>query len=284
MEIREVENQFIGTMADAGMTVREAIIADGKLHRVYVEGDRRGTKNGAYVLHANHNPAGWYLHFKTGITGKWTPKGKCVPMSLDMRIKTEAVCKQQAAEQQERQTEAATKAVLIWSKASPIAEQHQHPYLIKKSIQPYRVRMYRGSLVIRMYDSNKQIVNLQFIDAEGNKRFLSGGKKKCCFSVIGDKLGKTLLICEGYATGASLHQATRLFIVVALDAGNLAHVALVMRNLYPNDQIIIAGDNDKSGTGQKAARSAALAVGGKYILPDKIGYDWNDMLNATEVA
>jgi putative DNA primase/helicase len=64
-----------------------------------------------------------------------------------------------------------------------------------------------------------------------------------------------------------LHEATGHFVLIALDAGNLESVALVFRRLYPLSEIIIAGDNDKSGTGQKAAKAAALAVGGRYILP-----------------
>lgn len=138
--------------------------------------------------------------------------------------------------------------------------------------------------MIRIYDQDKQLVNLQFIDPAGNKRFLSGGKKKSCFSFVGDKLSQTMLICEGYATGASLYQVTGLFTVVALDAGNLEAVALTIRKHYPNHPIIIAGDNDESGTGQKAARSAALAVGGKYILPGRIGHDWNDAINNGEAV
>jgi putative DNA primase/helicase len=57
----------------------------------------------------------------------------------------------------------------------------------------------------------------------------------------------------------------------------------VIRKLYPASQIIICGDNDESGTGQKAARAAALAVTGKYIIPTIVGQDWNDALNS-EVA
>ena len=86
-------------------------------------------------------------------------------------------------------------------------------------------------------------------------------------------------IVTHWATGASLHESTGRFTVVALDAGNLEMVALVFRCLYPNSRIVICGDNDESGVGQKAARAAAVAVGGKYILPVTVGHDWNDALN-----
>ena len=39
------------------------------------------------------------------------------------------------------------------------------------------------------------------------------------------------------------------------------------------------GDNDISGVGQKAARDAALSIGGKYLIPDTEGNDWNDVVN-----
>lgn len=280
----EIEMVFANAIGDVGMVVNDPIIADGKLHRVYVEGDKPGTKNGAYILHADHHPAGWYHHFRTGITGKWTASGKCEPMSLDMRLQIEAERRLRREEQLKCQLAAARKAAFIWGKAKPLVLQGEHPYLVNKNIQPYKVRVYRDSLVLRIFDSGKQLVNLQFIDPAGEKRFLSGGKKKSCFSVVGNKVSQTMLICEGYATAASLHQITALLTVVALDAGNLEAVALIIRQLYPNHPIIIAGDNDESGTGQRAARSAALAVGGKYILPDRRGYDWNDALNSKAVT
>lgn len=90
INLREIEMAFTNAIADVGMVVNDPILADGKLHRVYVEGDKRGSKNGAYILHADHHPAGWYQHFRTGITGKWTASGKCEPMSLDMRLQIEA--------------------------------------------------------------------------------------------------------------------------------------------------------------------------------------------------
>jgi putative DNA primase/helicase len=49
--LTDIENAFFNHAADAGVifTVRP-LIADGVLHRVHVDGDKRGTKNGAYIL------------------------------------------------------------------------------------------------------------------------------------------------------------------------------------------------------------------------------------------
>lgn len=279
----DIENVFFNYAADAGVIfTNRPLIADSLLHRVHVQGDKSGTKNGAYILHADGKPSGWFQHFCSGAYGKWTLSGKREPMTSAMREQIEADKQRRKIEQQDRHNDAADKARFIWYNSKTVTEQNQHPYLVKKNVQPYGVRLYRGDvLVIPIYDEHQQLVNLQFIQADGTKRFLSGGRKKGCFLIIG-KIGadEIIQICEGWATGASLYESTGHFTTVALDAGNLEPVAVVFRRLYPESQIIICGDNDESGTGQKAARSAALAVSGKYIIPVTVGHDWNDSLNA----
>lgn len=278
--IGEIENAFINHCADAGVIFTKSIIADGVLHRAHVQGDKPGTKNGAYILHTNGNPSGWFQHFVSGAYGTWSLSGKREPMTAAMRQQIDVDRQQRKAEQQSRHDEAAAKAILIWRTSKTIKHSSEHAYLTAKRVKPHWLRRHRASLVIPIWNENRGLVNLQFIQPDGSKRFLSGGKKKGCFSIIG-KMGidGKIQICEGWATGASLNETTGNFTVVALDAGNLEPVALVFRKLYPNSEIIICGDNDESGVGQKAARSAALAVGGKYIIPVSVGQDWNDALN-----
>ena len=278
--ISEIEAAFFNHCADAGAIFTDKpLIADGVLHRVHVDGDKRGTKNGAYILHADGNPSGWFQHFNTGMSGNWTLSGKRESMTKAMIGQIKADRERRQVEQRDRHNDVADKARFIWSNAISVKDQSQHPYLIKKNVQPYGVRLYRDdALIIPIYDENKALVNLQMIQPDGTKRFLSGGRKKGCFAVIG-KMGADgiIQVSEGWATGASLHESTGHSTVVALDAGNLELVALVFRRLYPNSQIVICGDHDPVGI--KAARAAALAVGGKYILPATVGHDFNDSLN-----
>ncbi|PPK77296.1 putative DNA primase/helicase [Methylobacter tundripaludum] len=280
----EIENAFFNHAADAGVIFTDRpLIADGVLHRVHVDGDKRGTKNGAYILHADGNSSGWLQHFNTGISGKWTLSGKREPMTKAMLEQIKADRERRQIEQQDRHNDAADKARFIWSNAISVKDQTQHPYLIKKNVQPHSARLYRDdALVIPIYDENKSLINLQMIQPDGTKRFLSGGRKKGCFAVIGKPdAGCLIQVCEGWATGASLNESTGHFTVVALDAGNLELVALAFRQFYPVSQIVICGDNDPVGV--KAAIAAAVAVGGKYLLPATVGHDWNDELNR-EVA
>ena len=74
-------------------------------------------------------------------------------------------------------------------------------------------------------------------------------------------------------------------VVAAFDCGNLMDVAQVVRANMPKAIIIIAGDNDRNTPGNPGltkARAAAIAVGGKLLIPQfadgEIGSDWNDWI------
>lgn len=58
-----------------------------------------------------------------------------------------------------------------------------------------------------------------------------------------------IIIIEGVATGLPIadfmqNSQQDISIFAAITANNLVHVALVMKQQYPDDSIIIAGDND----------------------------------------
>ena len=268
---------FKNAMRDAGINPPETIIGDDNLHRFKID----GKLNGAYVLHLDGRAAGYFQDFKQGIKQNWKLEGNFKHLTDAERrafaIERQRQADERQAEETARHNEAVKKAAYIWSRSTPVA---QHQYTTKKGVKLHAVRCYRGSLVIPLFDENGVIVSLQFIGDDGTKRMMKGGKAQgaCCF--IGDmQPGGIILICEGWATGASLYETTGHFTIVAFSAGNLKAVAEQARKRHQGNEIIICGDNDESGTGQKAARSAALAVGGKYILPAQIGHDWNDSLN-----
>ncbi len=68
-------------MLGAGINPPDTLIGDPALHRFYVEGDRKGTLNGAYILHLDARPSGWFQQFRTGVSGTWTQSGKKQPMT-----------------------------------------------------------------------------------------------------------------------------------------------------------------------------------------------------------
>lgn len=269
---------FRQSMQAAGINYSGEIVADGRLHRIRHEDHKNGTLNCAYVLHIdNNNPAGYFENWSAGTKQTWTTKkiNRSYHAFSDQQIKQAKALRQK--EQLQKYATTAIKAVNIWNRCKPIAKQSEHAYLKNKRIQPHGARLYHDALVIPIFNESDQLVNLQFINLKGEKRFLSGGRKRGCFHIIGD-LSQRILICEGFATGASLYEDCGQRTVIAFDAGNLLPVAKNIRELTPNTEIIICGDNDLSGAGQAKAREAALSIGGKILIPGTPDQDWNDVL------
>jgi len=137
-----------------------------------------------------------------------------------------------------------------------------------------------------LYDVEGNLWNIQKIydprsDGSNNKWFLTGGLKKGCFYTIGKPLGtlsnqagneELFFVCEGYATGASIHAATGCPVVVAFDGGNLGPVVASLRKAFPDIKSVIAADNDQwaangSNKGIDEARKASENHGCSFVYP-----------------
>ncbi|UXY10063.1 primase-like DNA-binding domain-containing protein [Kosakonia sp. ML.JS2a] len=134
-----------------------------------------------------------------------------------------------------------------------------------------------GDVVVPLYDDTGALVNVQLINADGDKRTLKGGQVKgACHIIEGQKqAGKRLWIAEGYATALTVHHLTGENVMVALSSVNLLSLASLARNRHPGGQIILAADRDLNGDGQTKAAAAAEACAGVVVLPPVFG-DWND--------
>jgi putative DNA primase/helicase len=302
--IHEVIGEFTRAMLAAGIETDARIEADGRLHRIQVTGQRRGTKNAAYILHADGCPAGWYQDFVSGITGTWSLGGGHWEIDQATKAKIEADRKQRQLEREQLQAKKAAEACRIWNSAMPCTV---HDYLGRKDVESHGLRSgtwhkrieteagwhsitIENTLLVPVVSPDNNLVNVQAIFAEPHpelgrdKDFISGARKKGCFYWIGESTD-TILICEGYATGASLHEHTGHMVVIAFDCGNLMDVAVTVRKAKPDAAIIIAGDNDRKTPGNPGltkAREAALAIGGKLLIPQfdhgESGSDWNDWI------
>ena len=147
---------------------------------------------------------------------------------------------------------------------------NENPYLKKKGVHSYGLKAFKESLLIPLMDIGGTIHGMQFIYPDGSKKFKTGTNKTGHFYKIGKSKNNTVLICEGYATGASLHQATGHCVVIAFDAGNLLPVAQVIRAKCSDYKIIICADDDHATEGNPGltkATEAARAVGGLIAVP-----------------
>uniref|UniRef100_UPI00097871D6 primase-helicase zinc-binding domain-containing protein n=1 Tax=Cronobacter sakazakii TaxID=28141 RepID=UPI00097871D6 len=137
-----------------------------------------------------------------------------------------------------------------------------------------------GDVVVPLHDDTGALVNVQLINADGEKRTLKGGKVKGAAHTFSGKkeTGKRLWIAEGYATALTVHHLTGETVMVALSSVNLLSLASLARRQHPACQIILAADRDLSGDGQTKAAAAADACNGVVALPPVFG-DWNDALS-----
>lgn len=278
---------FIAAMVDAGLAPHDPadIVADGRLHRYWIEGDKPGTRNGWFVLYLDGIPSGAFGSWKAGFSQTWCARNRAdlsPAERADRARRMEATRAERDADQRQRHADAAARAADLWAKSRPADP--LHPYLLKKRVLPHGARQLGERLVLPVTMLSGELVSLQFIDAEGGKMLLSGGRKRACCIVVADPPDPwRVLICEGWATGASLAEADPAARVLAgIDAGNLGPVALAARARWPDAAIVLAGDNDD--VGRRAAHAAALAVGGLVLIPKVEGYDWNDAAVRAEVA
>lgn len=196
------------------------------------------------------------------------------------------------AEEQERHAEAATCACGMWTASSPVMDElgdhrttaGQHPYLQRKRVLAHGTRVDRhGCLVVPMY-VDEAMVNLQRINAAGEKRFLAGGRTRGAHFVISDSAldDNIVYITEGFATGATVAEARGLPVVVAFSAGNLVEATKAARKLYHDAVLIVAGDNDatQGNPGETRARDAVKEVARCYAVTPTEGGDWNDLFIA----
>lgn len=253
------------------------LIADGKLHRCDVEG-RHGKRDGAYRFVLGPIAHGGMQNWKDGLPWqKWRYHGRVSHVAIrSYRQQRDAIQRERRAAQDAAATEAQEKAQRMWKLASRQLTDPAHPYLQAKGVPPYGIGQMGNAIVIPIYDGDGILRSLQFIDAEGQKRFLRGGRTGGGFHVIGplENASGVIVIAEGYATGASVHMATNYTVVVAFNCGNLLPVALLFREKFPNAKLIIAADDDDQTAGNPGltkAVEAARHVGGYVVVPKKKG-------------
>ena len=276
--MRDTVDAFRQEIEQAGLTPPVPIIADGKLHRFASNGDR-GDDAGWYTYFPDEPPAGafgcWRKNFKQTWCGK-TDSTLTAAELARQRTRFDEARRQREQDERLRQAEAAKRAQTIWDQAAPAPD--DHPYLQKKQVRPHGLRLDDENRLMVPVTIDGVISSLQFIDANGGKQFLPGGKVRGgTFSIGALSHADTLLLCEGFATGASLHEATGLPVVMAFSAGNLTPVAESLWHQFPTVTIVLCGDHDLSGTGQREARKAADTVSGVLVLPEEQGQDFNDV-------
>jgi putative DNA primase/helicase len=276
------ERQLIDAMLDAGIaTPPETVIMDGRLHRFSTGGTKSDRKKtGWYVAYGDGIPAGRFGCWRSGIDEPWRAEVSRDMTDADRIIMARRQAEAMAARDAARQATAESVADVvarIWA-GSAVADD-AHPYLARKGISGHGARVTGdGRLVVPMYTADGELSSLQYISADGEKLYHAGGVTKGCMWWLGDITDAgPVYLAEGYATAASIHQATGRPCFVAYSAQNLPPVTEAIRQ-HRADLTIVA-DNDQSGVGANKAHEAAAKHGARVIVPPTPG-DANDYAQA----
>ncbi|WP_321336526.1 toprim domain-containing protein [Breoghania sp.] len=294
---------FVDAMASVGVNLDRSSkggphpVADGQLHRADALGKKsKRNQHIWYVLHIDEPSSGAFGDLQSGVQDTWTREQPQRMSAVDRDIlkrRIEETRRAREAEQKALNEAAAIAAGRIMKatgKASP-----DHAYLARKGLPVFPglrilktdvryvieengpVRTARaGVLVVPMFDAAGGLVGVQTINDKGAKYFLKGCAKTGSYHSIGaaPEPGGVILIAEGYATAARLHQAAGLLAVAAWDSGNLSPVAAAIAAKYPECRVVICADNDRhthepiENPGLTKAREAAALIGAAVAVPE----------------
>lgn len=280
---------FADAIAAAGLKAPFPIVI-GKITRVPDASDTGVEKTGWYIFFETQDEKGRL--FATGVYGSWRDGTSLTWSSRSSHLMShseriahnkaveEARAKQEAA-RAEAAGEAAIRAGEIYSSCKPSVS--SHPYLKRKGVKAIPVIGVddADNLIIPVTDGDGKIISIQRIMPDGTKRFLSGGKTAGGFFKIPNDsrgVGK-VAICEGAATGLSIHEATGAGVYCALSAANIYATASHVSRTHSGDIVVICADDNSANTVNTGLREAMRAadVFSFSVVSPTVPKDFNDM-------
>jgi len=199
--------------------------------------------------------------------------GQSVTLSDADRLKREQWLAEQERQQAEQRRIAIQNAERRWERATDI--DGANAYLDRKQIAPWGAKAEGENLLVPMWDKDGEIINVQVIPPRdgGTKLFQANCPTVGARFYIGLGFGK-IIICEGYATGASIFEATADKVCVAFSQGQIGNIA---REMIANGlSVIIAADRKALDAMQRLGAELDVPV----IVPPVLekGDDFNDQM------
>lgn len=180
----------------------------------------------------------------------------------------------------------------FWDLSAPLGKSD---YLMRKGVKPYGIRFrenqYGNVAIIPMTDIQGRLQGYQILNADGSKVFSKGIHLMGLFHRLTDLIDNVAIgIAESYVTAATCYELLPMPMVTAFTGDNLQHVAVALRERYPNSPLVIFADNDSHSSENKGMINAAKALekarGNGIIMapcfnnsPKVRDYsDWNDLV------
>ena len=256
-------------------------IMNGEAHRISAHDDKRGDRTIFYVAHVDGVPNGYAENNRTKELVRWKARGQLLSQEAKAELLAQAEQKRYVRRQAEQQTYEATSKRLSeelrgLGYSPETTEYHKAKQIDATLGAPVR----NGDVLVPGYDSQGKLWTVQYIKADGTKRFARESRKHGCFHVVGAPnsavalrkiaVSPVVVIAEGYATAVTIAKQPNVCAVAAFDSGNLLAVATALREQHKGKVIVIAGDDDhrlETNPGRLKALEAAAAVKGVAIFP-----------------
>jgi len=264
---------------------------DDRAHPVPLEDGT--SKNAGRIRLFSNNDGGWVQNWKRGADkalffpnyGKKLSKEEYAKQQRELReARKEAEQKTQQAFYKAKKT-----ALAIYQASRPATE--ENPYLKRKQVEPrgilkaidlaelesvagYEFSGSKGKfspgeiLIVPRGNSKNGMTTLEFIDANGNKTFLKGGKLAGTYwltqKIIPPANGLVIGICEGLATALSITRSARFPVASVGGCTQFETSFINLKERFPLAQFIILGD---AGNGAEYAEKTALKHGLPCCIP-----------------
>lgn len=311
----DIERQVLDFLAKSGIEpynqsdISDAIF-DGRIHRFRTREDTTNETSGAICIFTDGWPAGFVQDWRKGIKENW--RYDTSGLSEEERNYFNSEKYRKKCQERERKAEAqrraekikcSAEAANLWERL-PEAPQ-EHPYIVRKKLiwlnnTSLRYNPNTKALAVPLRNINGQVLSIQWISEEGEKRYfegagLDGAFWECWLYEAMEKNPKdTILLGEGFATMLKIFQLMKNKpVVAAMSCYQLAATARILREKYPEAKIIITADNDhqterKHGKNPgliHAINTAKSSMFGKPLVDgviypefthDEDGSDWDD--------
>lgn len=160
-------------------------------------------------------------------------------------------------------------------------------YWLQHNNPENKLVLQRGNLVIPQTNEQGEIRSFETIAYNGRKYALKDAEKSGLSTTLGElKNGEPIILAEGYATGATLHEHTgNKAVVISFGKNGLLDTAKSLRERYPDSKIYVGADNDhaqQTNVGLIDAKAVEKTVPNAYVLIPQFnkgdtGKDWNDV-------
>jgi putative DNA primase/helicase len=285
-----------------GIVDGEHPIMNGEAQRISAHDDKRGERTIFYVAHGDGVPGGYAENNRTKEVVRWKARGQLLSQEVKAEMLAQAEQKRYTRRHAQQQMYEATSKRLSeeirgLGFSSETTDYHKAKQIDARFGAPVRA----GDLLVPGYDLHGKLWTVQYIKADGTKRFAKDSRKHGCFHVVGAPnsavalqkiaLSPVVVIAEGYATAATIAEQPNVCVLAAFDSGNLLAVATALRERHRDKVIVIAGDDDhrlENNPGRTKALEAAAAVKGVAIFPqlsaeqkERGMTDFNDLASQT---